>query len=155
MTTAADVNQSESLATALLVSNGERTPAADSVRRFLVDLGVDLVAIRAAAQDGKSAVAALEQGPAASVAVLLVGPEDANALRNPGGCSPAVTFQLGYLVGRLGLPRVCILCEGGTEVFHDPHGILCLPLDAANGWHLQLARQLKRAGVEVDLNKLC
>ena len=30
-----------------------------------------------------------------------------------------------------------------------------LPLDPANGWHLQLARHLKRAGIEVDLNKLC
>ena len=155
VTTAADIKQGDALATALLVSNGERSPASDSVRRFLADLGVDLVAIRATAQDGKSAVSVLEQGPAAGFAVLLLGPEDANNLRNPGACSPAITFQLGYLVGRLGLTRVCIMCEGGNEVFHDAHGILCLPLDAANGWHLQLARQLKRAGIEVDLNKLC
>ena len=54
-----------------------------------------------------------------------------------------------------GVPRVCVLCDGAADPFADPHGVHCLPRDAANGWHLQLARTLKRAGIEVDLNKLC
>jgi hypothetical protein len=143
------------LSSGLFVVHGGASPAAEPVRRFLRDLGIHLLSLPGTAQANKSLVATLEQGPAASFAVLLLNPEDSAALQAPGACRPAITFQLGYFVGRLGLPRVCVLCEGGSDVFHDEHGILCLPLDPANGWHLQLARHLKRAGIEVDLNKLC
>lgn len=144
-----------SLSSGLFVVHGTSTSAAESVRRFLRDLGIQLLALPATPPATKSLVGTLEQGPAASFAVVLLNAEDAALLAMPGACRPAITFQLGYFVGRLGLPRVCVLCEGGSDVFHDEHGILCLPLDPANGWHLQLARHLKRAGIEVDLNKLC
>lgn len=144
-----------SLSSGLFVVHGAPTPAAESVRRFLRDLGIQLLALPATPPANKSLLGTLEQGPAASFAVVLLNAEDAALLATPGACRPAITFQLGYFVGRLGLPRVCVLCDGGTDVFHDEHGILCLPLDAGNGWHLQLARHLKRAGIEVDLNKLC
>ena len=143
------------LSSGLFVVHGGSSPASEAVRRFLRDLGIHLLALPGVPAANKSLVATLEQGPAASFAVLLLNPDDAAALATPGACRPAITFQLGYFVGRLGLPRVCVLCEGGSDVFHDEHGILCLPLDPANGWHLQLARHLKRAGIEVDLNKLC
>lgn len=143
------------LSSGLFVVHGASAPAAESVRRFLRDLGIQLLALPATPPGNNSLVGTLEQGPAASFAVVLLNAEDAAALATPGACRPAITFQLGYFVGRLGLPRVCVLCEGGSDVFHDEHGILCFPLDPANGWHLQLARHLKRAGIEVDLNKLC
>jgi hypothetical protein len=140
--------------TVLLVHDDLSQVSAD-VRQFLIDLGLDVLPIRAAAPDGKSLVASLEHGRAAAFAVLLLGAEQSASLRNGGNCPPNVTFQLGYLVGRLGVPRVCVLCDGAADAFADPHGVHCLPKDAANGWHLQLARTLKRAGIEVDLNKLC
>jgi predicted nucleotide-binding protein len=154
-TPAAPAAAPEPLSSGLFVAHGVSSPASESVRRFLRDLGIHLLALPATPQGNKSLVGTLEQGPGASFAVILLNPEDAAALATPGACRPAITFQLGYFVGRLGLPRVCVLCEGGSDVFHDEHGILCLPLDPANGWHLQLARHLKRAGIEVDLNKLC
>lgn len=152
---AQDVAEPAPLSSGLFVVHGGSTPASESVRRFLRDLGIHLLALPATPAANKSLVATLEQGPDASFAVILLNSEDSAALRAPGTCRSGITFQLGYFVGRLGLPRVCVLCEGGADVFHDEHGILCLPLDPANGWHLQLARHLKRAGIEVDLNKLC
>jgi hypothetical protein len=154
---ASDVSEPEYAppSSGLFVVHGGSPPASESVRRFLRDVGIQLLALPATPPANKSLVSTLEQGPAASFAVVLLNPEDSAALAAPGACRPAITFQLGYFVGRLGLPRVCVLCEGGADAFHDEHGILCLPLDPANGWHLQLARHLKRAGIEVDLNKLC
>jgi hypothetical protein len=134
----------------LLIIAGENaslTPTAGAVERFLRDLGMDVTAIRTTTgQTGKHAVATLEQRPGAQFAVLLVEGD------RPAGA----TFELGYLVGRLGLSRVCVLCAAGTAgPSADAHGVTCLPLDSAGGWHLQLVRHLKRGGVEVDLNKLC
>jgi hypothetical protein len=39
-------------------------------------------------------------------------------------------------------------------LFEDEFGILYIQIDQSDGWQLQLARHWKRAGVEVDLNKL-
>lgn len=146
------------VSTGLLVIRGQASPASDSVGVFLKTLGIDVAGIHAELSGehaGEVALAALEKNPDAAFALLVLGRDDAAALRAPGACGPGVAFQLGYLVGRLGLSRVCVLCEGGSEVFNDPHGILCLPIDPADGWHLQLARHLRRAGIEVDLNRLC
>jgi len=39
--------------------------------------------------------------------------------------------------------------------FQDSQGIWFLAVGTAEGWQLQLARHLKRAGLDVDLNRLC
>ena len=70
-----------------------------------------------------------------------------------GGSAPA-PFELGYCVGRLGLKRVFVLNPAEEKAHFDGHGLLHIPLDPADGWQLHLARQFKRAGLEVDLNRV-
>jgi hypothetical protein len=130
----------------LVVTHGAAQPALDTVQRFLRELEMDILVLPAVPPEGTSAVASLERHPSASFAVVLLGSEDA---------ASAVTFQLGYLVGRLGLSRVCALYERGVENHPNLHGIHCFPIDAGGGWHLALARHFKRSGIEIDLNKLC
>ncbi len=139
----------------LLVHDGAASHSAE-VRTFLQTLGIDVRVIQANSQDAKAATAALEQHrDAASFAAVMLGAEEAAQLRAPTGPC-AVTFQLGYLAGRLGAVRVCILSPGANaDGAPDAFGIRTLALDQAHGWHLQLARHLKKGGIEVDLNKLC
>jgi hypothetical protein len=92
---------------------------------------------------------------------LSAGAADAAVFVAPSQPSDATTqqprvalFQLGYAVGRLGADRVCVLHAEGAPLCPEskiPH----IPADAGGGWQLQLARQLKQAGLNVDLNKLC
>jgi hypothetical protein len=70
-----------------------------------------------------------------------------------GAGSPEDMFDLGCCVGRLGAGRVYSLHRGG-ECTVDRQGISHVPVDNSEGWQLVLARQLKKAGVQVDLNKL-
>jgi hypothetical protein len=130
----------------LVLHGGAAQATTQAVQQYLRDLGMEIHTLPPGPREGKSAIAALERHPGAAFAVILLGAEDSAA---------AATFELGYFVGRLGLPRVCVLRDGATEAAVDRHGIACLALDGAGGWHLQLARHLKRAGIEVDLNKLC
>jgi hypothetical protein len=139
----------------LLVHEGAASHSAE-VRTFLQTLGIDVRVIQANSQDAKAATAALEQHrDAASFAAVMLGGDEAAQLRAPAGPC-AVTFQLGYLAGRLGASRICILSPGaGQDGAPDAFGIRTLVLDQSHGWHLQLARHLKKGGIEVDLNKLC
>lgn len=149
----------------LLVVHPGAGAAAAAVGQFLQELGVSVAAFNEPPQGaGGGAVETFEQEPDASFAVVLLSPEEAPAFTplsaDPGFGSPVaspppeVLFQLGYFVGRLGLKRVCVVCPRGGGVFSDGRGVSHIPIDSADGWQLHLARHLRRAGVEVDLNRL-
>ena len=63
-------------------------------------------------------------------------------------------FQIGCAVGRLGVNRVCVLLAPGAAPCPET-GLAHIAIDPTGGWQLQLARQLKQAGMDVDMNKLC
>jgi predicted nucleotide-binding protein len=143
----------------IFVVHGDLSSAANTVTAFVEDLGIQLKPLPAAPDKGKGMVNSLEKNPDASFALMLLGQEDAVALRRSAadasaGVRSGIIFQLGYFVGRLGLKRVCVLYTGGAETFVSDHGVQFLPMDTGNGWQLLLARHLKRAGIEIDLNKL-
>ena len=64
-----------------------------------------------------------------------------------------MTFELGYFIGRLGRDRVCALYKKGVEIPSDYNGVLYIPMDRGGGWRLDLAKELKAAGLNVDINK--
>jgi hypothetical protein len=130
--------------------------AGAAVEKFLEDLGVSVITLSCT-----KTTEAYEQGPDASFALLLLSAEEAAALRPATDGQPAAVcradaaFQLGYFVGRLGAKHVFAIAPGAFEPFTGNHGLSCLPLDASHGWQLQLARHLRRAGIDIDLNRLC
>ena len=69
-----------------------------------------------------------------------------------GRARPNVLFELGYFIGTLGRDRVCALHETGVEILSDYSGVIYVTLDANNAWRLHLARELKAAGLPIDMN---
>jgi predicted nucleotide-binding protein len=63
-----------------------------------------------------------------------------------------VILELGFFLGALGRERVCTLYQEGTEIPSDYQGVLFIPLDAGDGWRFRLAKELKAAGLPVDMN---
>ena len=63
-----------------------------------------------------------------------------------------VVFELGYFIGRLGRNRVCALYAEGVEIPSDYSGVVYTKLDASGAWRLELAKELKAAGLPVDMN---
>jgi predicted nucleotide-binding protein len=64
-----------------------------------------------------------------------------------------VVFEFGFFFGALGRNRVAVLHEEGVELPSDVHGIVYIPLDEAGAWKMLLARELKGASLDVDMNK--
>jgi len=64
-----------------------------------------------------------------------------------------VIFELGFFIGKLGRERVCALHKGEVEIPSDFSGVLWIRSDPEGAWQFKLARELKAAGFEVDLNK--
>lgn len=62
-----------------------------------------------------------------------------------------VILELGLFLGLLGRNKVVALYEDGVEMPSDYQGVLWVPL-SDEGWTLRLAREMKGAGIAVDLN---
>ncbi|HSI33859.1 MAG TPA: hypothetical protein VK986_09765 [Tepidisphaeraceae bacterium] len=135
---AADVS-----AAGLLVAHAPHAKAREAIEEFVAKLGFGLEVHDPAAPGAASLADRVEALGQLDFAVVLV---DRQA--TPGD------FDLGYCAGRLGHRRVFLLAVDEGHVTADPHGLLRIPLDPAEGWQLHLARQLKRAGLAVDLNRV-
>lgn len=74
----------------------------------------------------------------------------------PGSAHPEryAGFALGFALGRLGRGRVFILGSTTTPPVPGFTRILVSQLDSSGGWQIQLARRMKAAGVNIDLNLL-
>lgn len=65
-----------------------------------------------------------------------------------------VVFEHGYLIGKLGRQNVAALVDGKLELPNDISGVVYISLDEASAWHLQLAKEMKQSGYDIDMNKL-
>jgi hypothetical protein len=67
--------------------------------------------------------------------------------------SRELMLELGYLRGTIGQERICFLLSGNPAKTLPWNGATILHMDDARLWHLLLARTLKQAGLDVDLNR--
>ncbi len=65
-----------------------------------------------------------------------------------------VVFEHGLMCGILGRKKVVALVEPGVEIPGDLSGIIYKEIDGAGHWQFEIAREMKAAGLNVDLNHL-
>lgn len=126
--------------------------------RFLEKLQQDVVVLREQPNQGRTIVEKFEDYADVGFAVVLLTPDDTGgpkavpAERLLPRARQNVVFELGYFIGRLGRNRVCALYRPGVEIPSDYAGVLYIELDDKGGWRLQLAKELRAAGLPVDMN---
>jgi predicted nucleotide-binding protein len=69
------------------------------------------------------------------------------------GAAPAVLLEIGFLLGALGRDRVCFVLEGKQELVPELEGVVRHAMDDSGLWRLLLAREMKQAGLSVDMNR--
>jgi len=89
--------------------------------------------------------------------IILTGDDYGYAKGKPEESKPRprqnVVFELGFLIGRFQGQHVCALHEEGLEMPPDYKGAVFIPYDAGGIWKLLVARAMKTANLNVDLNK--
>jgi predicted nucleotide-binding protein len=139
--------------------HGRDTGARESCARFLGQLGLEVVILHEQADQGQTIIEKFVKHSNVGFAVVLLTADDRGGEGNiqfddqRPRARQNVIFELGYFLGSLGRPRVCALYEEGVELPSDYHGVLYVPIDSSEAWKLRLARELKAAGLEVDMNK--
>jgi len=142
----------------VFIVHGRDEGRKEGVARFLSILGLEPIILHEQANLGRTLIEKFEAHAGVSFAVVVLtgddlgGPKDSPQSARPRG-RQNVVFELGYFVGRLGRKRVCTLYEDGVEIPSDFNGIVYLPLDPAGVWRTLLARELRAADFDIDMNR--
>lgn len=132
----------------------------NEVARFIGTFDLDIVILREQPNKGRTIIEKFEDHASeVGFAVVLLTGDDKGGLRdgNPEGqrlrARQNVILELGFFLGKLGRARVCALYEDGVEIPSDYSGVLFVPIDEVGGWKMLLAKEMKVAGLPVDLNR--
>jgi predicted nucleotide-binding protein len=142
----------------VFVVHGQNMGIMETVARFLeTKLSLLVTVLHEQPNQGKTIIEKFEDHSDVAFAVVLLTADDKGGAKSqsPESQKPRarqnVIFELGFFLAKLGRGKVCALYEEGVEIPSDFAGVLYIPLD---NWQLRLARELKAAGLPVDLNRL-
>ena len=143
----------------VFVVHGRDDKAKLEVRRFLVQLALNPVILDEQPSGGQTVIEKFEEHTDVDFAVVLLTPDDTGKLAgSPDEPKPRarqnVIFEFGFFVGKLGRSKVFVLHKGKVDIMSDYHGVIYIPLDDAGGWKWKLAKEIKNAGINVDMNLL-
>jgi predicted nucleotide-binding protein len=148
------------LSTRIFVVHGRQRDSADVVARFVAKLGLEAVILDEQANEGRTILEKLEANTEdVGFAVVLLqaddhgrGPDEEHWPDDPNRARQNVILELGFFVGKIGRARVAALVEPSVEQPSDILGLAYIAFD--DSWQLRLARELKHAFPDLDLNRV-
>jgi predicted nucleotide-binding protein len=133
--------------------NGLKLEVADFLKRAT---GKEPIILHLEASSGRTLIEKVEHyGSDAGFAVVLLTADDFGRAQDGVDRPRArqnVMFELGYFIGLFGRGHATALTEGGVEKPSDLDGLVYIPL--SGHWKLDLARELRAAEIDMDLNKV-
>jgi predicted nucleotide-binding protein len=143
----------------VFVVHGHDEEAKQSAARCLEKLDLEAVILHEQPNQGRTIIEKFEDYADVGFAVVLLTPDDLGAAKADASdlksrARQNVIFELGFFIGRLGRQRVCALYKGDVEIPSDFAGVLWVQMDPGGAWRFSMGRELKAAGLDVDLNRL-
>ena len=140
----------------VFVIHGRDIGARETVARFLESLGIEPIILQERPDQGRTIIEKFEEYAQINFAVALFTPDDVGGLEDHGlrpRTRQNVIFEFGYFIGKYGRSRVRALVRGEIEIPSDYSGVLYIPFDESERWKMDLIRELKSAGFDIDANR--
>ena len=143
----------------VFIVHGHDLAVKEAVARFIEKIGAKPIILNEQASMGLTLLEKFEKHAHIKFAVVLLTPDDAaHTVSNPRAvrfrARQNVVFEMGFFLGRLGRKGLCVMHRGDLELPSDISGVVHIELDSASGWQIYLARELRNAGVRIDLNRV-
>lgn len=150
--------QQRPLGKRVFIVHGHDNAAKETMARFVERLGLDPVILHEQPSSGNTVIEKLLAHIDVDFTVVLLTPDDVGSVvAEPSSLKSRarqnVVFEFGLFIGILGRKKVCALYKGDVELPSDYQGVLYVPMDDAGGWKLLLAREMRHAGLDIDMNK--
>lgn len=143
----------------VFVVHGHDNLAKLEVSSFIKDLDFEPIILHEQASGGDTIMEKIENHSNVGFGVVLYTPCDLGA-KNEENCNllprarQNVVFEHGYLIGKLKRGNVCALVKGEVETPNDISGVVYINLDEHGAWKIALSKELRKAGYDVDMNKV-
>ncbi len=143
----------------VFIVHGQDEAAKLAVARFIEKLGLTPTILHEKPNKGRTIIEKFHDYSDVGFAVVLMTPDDIGASADDEKnlkhrARQNVILELGFFLGKLDRKHVCALYKEGVEMPSDYDGVLFIPMDKNDGWKLSLAREIRAAGIKVDMNKL-
>ena len=129
--------------------------AGAAARAFIEQLGLEPVLVPGAlAHDLAGSIDMLEEVRGADYVIVLRPADDLGSTPGGPGLRSDVLLELGFLFGAVGRRRVCFILAGKPSPGAELDAVTARhAMDDAGLWRLLLAREMRQAGLDVDMNR--
>jgi predicted nucleotide-binding protein len=142
----------------VFIVHGHNNEIKLDVARTLEKLGLTPIILHEQPNSGNTIIEKFEENSDVGYAVVLLTDDDMGKGKNQENLNlrsrQNVILELGFFIGSLSRKRVCPLYTSGVELPSDMSGVVYTELDKAGNWKIKLAKELKSAGYEIDVNKI-
>lgn len=159
MATRASIDITPEHSNRVFLVHGHNEGAIHETARWLERFGLRVTILREEPNSGRTIIEKfIDFSDVAFAVILLTGDDRGGPLNAPyeeqkARATQNVILELGLFLGKLGRKRVCALYQQGVEIPSDYAGVLFVPIDPGGAWRLALARELKAAGLDIDMNQ--
>ncbi|MEN8409713.1 nucleotide-binding protein [Acinetobacter bereziniae] len=138
------------------IVHGHDNATKERTARYLEKLGIEAIILHEQASGGKTIIEKLEHFTDVGFGIVLYTPDDEGSVKDKKDYQPRarqnVVFEHGLLIGKLGRDRVFpLVTDHSVELPSDINGMVYL---SDNSWELQLAKEIRGIGYEIDMNKV-
>lgn len=120
---------------------------------FVKSLGLEPIILHLQASSGRTIIEKIEHYSNVGFGVVLYTPCDVGAkvgaLASTYRARQNVVFEHGYLIGKLGRPRVAAIVKGQVETPNDISGVVYIALDTESQWKDTLMKEMRAVGYTV------
>lgn len=149
---------SKSASNDIFIVHGHNNEVKINVARTLEKLGLNPIILHEQANAGKTIIEKFEEHSNVGFAIILMTDDDLGKAKKDENLNHRarqnVILEMGYFIGKLGRNRVCPLYSNGVELPSDLYGLLYTEIDSTENWKIKIARELKAAGYDIDVNKI-
>jgi predicted nucleotide-binding protein len=144
----------------VFIVHGHNEALKIAVARLMEKLDLDPIILHEQPNRGRTIIEKFLEHSDVGFAVVLLTGDDRGGLANASSdeyqlrARQNVILELGYFIGRLGRKNVAAIYQQDVEIPSDYSGVLFIPYDDAGVWQLQLSKEIKAAGIRVDMNRL-
>ena len=144
--------------TKVFIVHGHDGETKQKTARFIEKLGFQAIILHEQASRGKTIIEKIEDYSDVGFAIVLYTPDDSGNTKSEaesgnlrGRARQNVVFEHGFLISKIGRSNVVPLVSGDVELPNDISGMVYV---SADQWQVDIAKEMKAAGYEVDFNKI-
>lgn len=134
----------------VFIVHGHDEALKQKVARIIERQGIEVIILNEKPNKGKTIIEKIESYSDVNAAICLFTPDDicSDGTKRP---RQNVVFEAGYFMGKIGREKVICIANDEFEILSDLQGVIYVN---TNNWEIDILKELRAIGYNVDLNKL-